>query len=128
MRNDKKSLVTLSIETPDGERIGILRYNPTALAAYRRSGAERRFLACIRALKDANITREGEPADASSEALVNDAEKACIAYLNKVTGTSAASEAFAKYRPFAAMSDGTFWADKIMSALGEIKEDLRRGR
>lgn len=123
MSNKHRELVSIALVTPEGNEFGRLNYIPAVLAAYRRSGAQRRLQARLAALKDASITPEGKGVDARSQALVDNAERAAIACLNTATGTDSAG-AFATYRPFAAMAGGGFWLETVLSEMEAIKENL----
>lgn len=54
MNNKHREPVSIALVTPQGVEFGRLNYIPAVLAAYRRSGAQRRLQARLTALKDAS--------------------------------------------------------------------------
>lgn len=120
MQIHESNLSSVPILTPNGSEGGRLYFILGDVGLYERvTEAQNGFLALLEPLEGIDTTPEGKGADARSKALLDDIEKQFAELINRVTGVETAPEAMRKYRPFSAMTDGSFWASAVMAALGK---------
>lgn len=121
----EKALTTVPVLTPKGAEGGRLYFLPADLGLYQRINETRSaFLKTLAVLPDANIHPDGTGADPASETIISEAEQQFTELLNYVCGLETAPEAFRQYRPFAAMSDGRFWASCVMAAFDKALDTV----
>ncbi|MCI7636424.1 MAG: hypothetical protein MSS53_02170 [Oscillibacter sp.] len=118
MQVHENNLAYVPVLTPKGREAGKIHFVPGDDGIHQRAiEAKPHFLALLKPLASADITPDGKGADKRSEGLISEAEKIFSELLDYVCGVCTAQDAFQQYRPFAAMSDGSFWATSVMKAL-----------
>lgn len=125
MQACEKCLTSVPVLTPKGVEGGRLYFLPADLGLFSRIDETRSaFLITLAALPDANITSQGVGADPASDAIISEAEQQFTELLNYVCGLETAPEVFRQYRPFAAMSDGRYWASYVMAAFDKALDTV----
>lgn len=118
MQVHEKVLTSVPILTPKGAEGGRLYFLPADLGLCQRiDETQSEFLKTWAAIPNANIRPDGSGEDPASEEIISEAEQQFAELLNFVCGLETAPEAFRRYKPFAVMSNGRFWASAVMAAL-----------
>ena len=121
----EKSLTSVPILTPKGAEGGQLYFLPADLGLYQRINETRSaFLRTLAVLPDATINPDGTGADPASVEILAEAEQQFMELLNYVCAVETSPEALRQYRPFAAMSDGRFWASCVMAAFDKALDTV----
>lgn len=114
------------ISTPTGKTAGRLPFFKTDVGILIRSKEfSDRYRLMLNRLSSCNIRPDGTGEDPRSEGILAEAEKKFEVMIDEVVGLSGASaECFSRYRPFAIMKGGVFYAACVMDALFKAGETV----